>query len=776
MKGIMRSSRRATLVALLVLAGICLALFGSVLFGPGGRVISIAGADLSNQMYYWYEFGFSQLRQGRFPLWNPHTFSGSAFYGTFQTGLLYPLNGHFLFLPVDRAVNISVAAHVFLLGAFTFFWMRFRGLGVVAGATAGAIVMLSGPAFLHVYCGYLGAVQAMAWAPLVLLAVEGTARRGEWRWPVLGMWAVAMQVLAGAPQYVYITALAAGIYAGILWIAGGCKAATAARLLAIYLGGAALSAVEWCAGIEAAGESVRGGGVSRAFAGLFSLPPENLVTLFVPRFFGDIGALEYWGRGYLWEMCLFVGASGMLLAVYGAVRGERLTARAGAAVAAVMLVFALGSYTPLFDLLYRWLPWFSHFRGASKFAFAAVLFIAALAAAGLDRLMREAPPRAVVVAVVIAVCVAAVAAGCLRLAGEDGAWLSFIASQGGSPDDYAAELRGDRAFAARARDFAAAQLLVCAGVLALAAFLLGAGRRRAGLVYGMAVLAGVEMVAFAWSYRATFPVSTVRCEFAAQHMAGLGRDDRVLIRPKPNAAMAEGLHDIWGFGPLVNRRYAEFMTLTQGKDPDRATQYLEVRRVMKLHTMLRCRSVITGSDGEYRASDNPESFPRLALIGQCRVARERNDIFRALATPGFDPAREVILEEAPSPMPAAGAGGTAEVVGETTDRLLIRVETSQPAVLLISDAYAAGWRARPAAPGPQAEYKVLPANYVLRGIPLAAGRHLIRVGYDPPGFRVGFWISIAALAAMVAAGVVWRWRRRGAGAAQLAQNSAMGPA
>ena len=46
---------------------------------------------------------------------------------------------------------------------------------------------------------------------------------------------------------------------------------------------------------------------------MFSLPPENFLTLFAPGFFGGLGTPVYWGRCYLWEMSLFFGAVGPLL-------------------------------------------------------------------------------------------------------------------------------------------------------------------------------------------------------------------------------------------------------------------------------------------------------------------------------------------------------------------------------------------------------------------------------------------------------------------------------
>lgn len=55
-------------------------------------------------------------------------------------------------------------------------------------------------------------------------------------------------------------------------------------------------------------------------------------------------------------------------------------------------------------------------------------------------------------------------------------------------------------------------------------------------------------------------------------------------------------------------------------------------------------------------------------------------------------------------------------------------------------------------------YQLMPANYVLRGIPLSAGEHQRRVSYEPAGFVVGKWVSIAASIVFLAL-VAWAWTR-----------------
>ena len=100
---------------------------------------------------------------------------------------------------------------------------------------------------------------------------------------------------------------------------------------------------------------------------------------------------------------------------------------------------------------------------------------------------------------------------------------------------------------------------------------------------------------------------------------------------------------------------------------------------------------------------------------------------------------------------------------EGTDFLDIEVEAPRPSVLLITDAWTDAWRAVPLDPQDTRRYDLVPANYVLRAVPLAAGHHRLRVEYAPREYAVGAAVSIVALAAWLAAtGWLWRRRRRNA--------------
>jgi hypothetical protein len=210
--------------------------------------------------------------------------------------------------------------------------------------------------------------------------------------------------------------------------------------------------------------------------------------------------------------------------------------------------------------------------------------------------------------------------------------------------------------------------------------------------------------------------------------------------------MMTGTQDLWGYGPGVIHRYAEFMAFTQGRNPETASEYLEFSRIHPLFKMLRNRYVLVSEGGEQTFKEIPSSLSRLELIQDWVLLPQRDRIFAAMNQPAFDPRQQVILETRPDPAPAKGkAKGTATITEEGTDYLIVEANLPAPAILLITDNYSRDWRAVALPGSSQEHYDLLPANYILRAIPLSGGNHRLRIEYEPLGYRIGKWISLVSL-------------------------------
>jgi len=185
--------------------------------------------------------------------------------------------------------------------------------------------------------------------------------------------------------------------------------------------------------------------------------------------------------------------------------------------------------------------------------------------------------------------------------------------------------------------------------------------------------------------------------------------------------------------------------------------------VHPLFTLVRCRFAFTPKPGGVDVTELANPLPHVLLVPASRVLREREAILAAMNEPAFDPRRTVILEREPIPAPAGDGGnpGTVRVLAADPDALTVEADVSSPAILLVTDLYSRDWHVRSVGAPAQAAYELLPADYVLRAIPLAAGHHALRLEYSPRGFGPGVALSLATLAGWVAA-LIFARRRRGA--------------
>ena len=751
-----RRAIRSRWIGVAVLLGLTLGMFGDVLFTGRPVILSDSRADLATQFVYWRAFAAEQLRHGHLPLWNPHVFSGMPYLGWAQTEVLYPTNWLDLLLPLPLSINLGIALHVFLAGFFTRLWGLRRGLRPIAATVAGALFMFSGSYFLHVYAGHLSLLYAIAWTPLVLASIDEWTRTRTWRWVVVGMAAVTMQILAGDFQACFYTAIAAALLLVFGLRAAKRRPTVILGLVAMYAGAAALGAVQLLTSLQAAAESIRSGGVSYRFAAMLSFAPENLLTLLAPGFFGDGAAVPYWGRWYRWEMCLFIGVSGLVLAVCGTVSGKRECRRSLAALFIIMLVLAFGANTPLFKLLYHYVPGFNRFRANAKFIIEAALFLAMLAGVGLDRLLyNPAGSKWLALGACVAGLAVGIAAWQLHAASVSpqpaGWWSRAIQTVNASRESFLpADSFADPSFARNAAAFASQRLLVASVELLVMGGLLVFAEAFQPVVYAVALVAVAEIFVFARSTLTTFDLSYTEAPKLKAFLNQRPGDYRIFYQPIPNIAIWLDREDVWGYAPLVTKRYAEFMAFTQGQPVESVDQYIEFSRFHPLYAMLRWRFAFLADKNGDRVLTENNIMPRLQLIQQARVIPGRDEILSALDSPSFNPRQQVILETAPNPAPQSSAEtGTVALVDSSANQLTVEADLPHPAILLITDAYSTGWRARPLAGSAQRAYDVLPANYVLRAIPLTQGHHRILVEYSPIGFRIGSWISVLSLAVFV---------------------------
>ncbi|MBC7223258.1 MAG: oligosaccharide flippase family protein, partial [Anaerolineae bacterium] len=393
-------------------------------------------SDLILENYVWKRFIVESLQNRELPLWNPYLFAGVPFLAAGQHSAMYPFSVLFYVLPIPYAYGLFTALHLVLAawGAYTL--ARVLGANRVGGVVAGIAYAYS--AFYVVSVTFTMIIAAAAWLPFLLALVEVMARKQEDKgqvayspvpYVVFGALALAMEVMAGHAEMTYYTVMVTGFYAVcrlfLLWRRQRWWPGVArlgAWMLAMVALGLALGGVQLVPLYELVTQSFREGSATYQDVVGWAYPLRQVVTFFIPNFFGNPAHHGYvdpfclcwqpvtqdyhgnpqhtifWGIKNYVEAGSYVGILPVVLVLAGLVLGwrERRAHRIGPAgifvlLAVLALAFTFG--TPLYAILYYGLPGYKQLHSPFRWVFPYTLSMAVLAGWGASHLARWAKGR-----------------------------------------------------------------------------------------------------------------------------------------------------------------------------------------------------------------------------------------------------------------------------------------------------------------------------------------------------------------------------------------------
>lgn len=385
-----------------------------------GRFLASPNSDQYLAGYAFREFAASTLKAaGHIPLWNPYLMGGVPYVAGMAGDIFYPPSLLLrAIVPVDVAMSLAFALHLFFAGLFAYLFLRSWRLGFYAALIGGLAYMLSGFVASLAGAGHDGKLYIAALLPLVLWLVTLGVRDGfRWAWGALAL-AIGFAVLSPHPQVLQYMLLTCGAFALYLAIAevkgkrierntaiGRLGLAAAAVIVGFLMG-----AIQFLPVLEYTPWSPRAGGQGYAYAITFSFPPEELINTYLPQFSGLLDA--YWGRNFIHFHSEYIGVVVLMLAGagLGAVK-TRGFARFWLGMFVVALLWSLGGFTPFYHLVYALVPGSKFFRAPSTFFYIVSFCVAVFAALGVERIAaREVGPRYVIGWLIAGVLIAVIAA------------------------------------------------------------------------------------------------------------------------------------------------------------------------------------------------------------------------------------------------------------------------------------------------------------------------------------------------------------------------------
>lgn len=383
----------ADLLALLLLLALDLLFYRALLFS--GRIA--ADPTLMRLVYPYRQYLAEALREGQLPLWNPYLFTGVPFQADPQAAVFYPPNLILRWRDAPEAVALSVAGHGMLAALGMYLLLRL-GVGLVRPAALTGAALFAFGGFLGAHAVEPNVPEAAAWLPLVLLGGVVACRRAFLAGVLLGACALALQILAGAPQVVALTLVAltlalawcAAIPAAVVgtrrwmrlwrWLGGvgrGVAAGTGIVALAV-----ALAAAQILPSWELYRRSLLASGLRLADLSQGALPPALLPRALLPGFNEN-------------PERVFIGYTGIIalgLAIAG-VRAARGAALFGLATAAAGLLAALAGATPVYRAIHALVPGGLPFPQPARGLLLVGFGVSLAAAVGVDALWPGADQR-----------------------------------------------------------------------------------------------------------------------------------------------------------------------------------------------------------------------------------------------------------------------------------------------------------------------------------------------------------------------------------------------
>jgi hypothetical protein len=710
---------------------------------------------LTGQTFYFRDFSTSYLplrlfaleglRHGELRYWNPYAHEGVPMP---YPPLSYPLELPGVLSPTAQTFSLLLALHV-PLAAIAFLILA-RGLGLSRPASVGGAIVYALGGFSLSSLNLYFYLEAMAWAPLVLLSLW-RASQGSRSAMVAAAVTTAMMIATLGVEIAFQTL----VIAAVLCLGRGRSVLGFGAGAALGVGLAAPTVLVM-RGIVAA--SARQAGFHPAVVLAQSVHPFTLLQVVIGGLYGDLADItnRWWGqnffpRGFPYILSLYFGATALALTWAGARRGGGLAVRLSL-LAAAALVICLGRWAglePLVELLPA-----RPFRYPTKAFFTVHLAAALLAALGLDALVRGERTAWKQLAA------AAFALGAILVIGPR----AFAALTGPAHRFQSAFFPPGMAWPQRLESF---RFMVDdatrGGLIALAAggmvLLHLAGRIRPGIAcHALVGLLAADLLRTGAGLNPMVTASFFRLSEEMTREADVlrerGRTFTCDIQRSPAYWQARAgratNHEVWTFAVLMETLTPNLNTQQRVRTAfsEDLTSLVPAETVPPIDARCSDFGAIAERLREGAVSDvislDPLTDPRLRL--------------RRVATPARIAPLEIGIYELTDPLPlrvvagsarSSGAPGRVLQVSGWSDRVDLVVEAEGPATLVMRETWMTGWSAR--VNGAPAAVSRADSRY--RSVEIPAGRSRVELRYHPPGLRTGLVISLLSVGALVAIGL-----------------------
>jgi hypothetical protein len=681
-------------------------------------------------------------------------------------------------LPFPASISWLTVLSLLWGGIGTFMYCRFIGIGRAGAFAAGLLFTLCAENASLINAGHIQKIETISWFPWVLLFLEKALRSGRLFHYAMTALMLSVQFFNMHWQISFYSCLAVAAYwlfhvgSGFVQHKGEYVRPFRKDVLSgfvIVLLFFMTIAMSFAPLFSWSKQSERSGGMSYEEGMSWSMPPEELVTFFIPgavgysrQEAGDVpgpGQVSYWGRMQMSQTNDYLGLLPWFLLPLALIfRRDRLTWFFSFLLAATLLM-ALGKYTVVYRVMFEYLPGFSTFRVPKMVLFLTAFAAAVLMGRGVDCLEafrdeRKGLGRWMAASTAV---VAMIGLVWLILSMGKGAFISQLSGLIDQPTRYQSHqgLVTER-YANMTREAG-----IAFGMAGLYLSLLYAWYRRLLAVKILIPALLILFVADLWRVSDHFQVLThppeanrkkskndvvtyLESRIGTYRMQPLGEESAFYYSDF-------GLANISAYVTISENRYKDFLDnfSLMSRMPDMLNlKYL----VMPMADFRAQQAVLESKYSQVFATtngsvvlENRMVLPKAWLVHQVFVSidpvQRLSIMSRSLE---FDPARIAIVEKTP-PFPldtdnSTSVAGTVKVERYEPNRIAVKVATDVNSLLVLGEKFNRWWYAD--IDGTSAE--IVPVNHILRGVYLRPGTHTVEFRFDPLPFKIGKYLTLSS--------------------------------
>lgn len=728
--------------------------------------------DLATQHYPHKLILAEAFQAGELPLWSGRVSMGFPFLANPATGVFYPLHLIFLFLPFFDAIRVFFLLHYLIAATGSYFLCR-RWDYPPYLALIGSVIFTFGGMTVSL-TNMMDYFQTAVWLPWILFWGERSMRSRSWGDFLPWTLVMLTQFLAGHPEtYIMCQGL---LFLDALRIKAS-QPLSYRKLFLLLLAANALviglAMAQILPAIELFLQSWRSGTIPYSKAASWSLRPQGLINLFFLDKEVDLGAYNglqlFFSQDPPLMITLYLGAIALPGVCLWLLESPAKEKAIFIGLIGATTILAMGQYTPVYSLLFRYTPLLGFFRFPEKFVFISFNLIVFITLSGIFRFLhsRSFPLRGKSLAL-SSLSVLIFLLPYLFFRFHVDALIQLVARARGSfPSDISTLMISSGVLVHLERQI----FLAIAILILLLLWMRGKLRPRLFEALLVALLyfdlaSAHRPYHFSLSpdlvYRAQKVIPTPNSErpyrffyvlsFSDLHpnaYAFIKRQFRDTIASVfsnfiPNAGVFYGVDYMQELESLRRKPYDIFLNVGTKLPPEglyRLLGALNVKYLNSFQSLPERGITLVHHFPEYPAWLYELNHPvqRAYIVPEALVEREPARTLERLSSKEFNPFKEVILEQPLSLGSRKDFQAQVRFLRYANNQATIEAVLNGSGILVLTDSYYPGWRVYVDG----IEKEIMRANYFFRAVILTPGGHQVVFSYEPASFRYGLIITLS---------------------------------